>query len=108
MTRSSLCKMGIAIGLGNYLLYAVTTILSGGDALHGYIAQSHYYVAASGAFIEVSQTMFLVCKWQAYSLLLTFPLGLLGACFLTPPDHDQSDTELAGGNGNAGLSPHAP
>ncbi len=108
MKRSSLCKIGIAVGLGNYLLYAVTALLGGGDALHGHIASNHYFVAVGGAFVEVGQTMFLVCKWQAYSLLLTFPLGLLGACFLTPPDHQEDDTELSGGNGNAGLSPHAP
>lgn len=106
MKTSSLCKAAIAVGLGNYLLYALTSYLIGGDALHGHVTDNHTYVAANGGFIEAGHAMFLFCKWQAYSLLLTFPLGLLGACLLTPGTREEDDTELTGGNANARLSPH--
>lgn len=107
MNTNPLCKAAIAIGLGNYLLYALTSYLMGGDALHGHIAQNHTDIAANGGFIEVGHAVFMFCKWQAYSLLLTFPLGLLGACMLTPSAHEGDDPEPTGGNENARLSPHA-
>jgi hypothetical protein len=107
MKTNGLCKAAIAIGLGNYALYALTSYLIGGDALQGHVAQNHTYVAANGGFIEVGHAMFVFCKWQAYSLLLTFPLGLLGASFLTPKARSGDDPELTGGDENASLSPHA-
>jgi hypothetical protein len=106
MKTNGLCKAAIAIGLGNYALYALASYLIGGDALHGHVVQNHTYIVTNGGFIEVGQAMFIFCKWQAYSLLLTFPLGLLGACFLTPAVHDADDAELTGGEENARLSPH--
>lgn len=108
MKNAYLCKLGIAAGLGNYLLYALTAFVWGGDALHGHVAQGHYFMAAGGAYVEVSQTLFQFCKWQAYSLLLTFPLGLLSACLLTQTRRGAEDSEFTGGNGNARLSAHAP
>jgi hypothetical protein len=106
MKANDLCRAAIAIGLGNYVLYALTSYLIGGDALHGHITRGHTYVDASGGFIEVGHALFAFCKWQAYSLLLTFPLGLLGACFLTPAHRDADEPELMGGDENARLSPH--
>lgn len=106
MKRHTLYRTAIVIGLGNYLLYALTALAWGGDALHGQIARGHYFVAEGDAYIEVSRALFLFCKWQAYSLLLTFPLGLLGAALLTPMRRDAD--EFTGGTANARLSPHAP
>jgi hypothetical protein len=106
MRTRILCKLGIAVGIGNYLLYAAMALAWGGDALHGHVAHGHYYLATNGAFVEASQSLFLFCKWLAYSLLLTFPLGLLGACFLTPSRREADEAEFTGGHGNARLSPH--
>jgi hypothetical protein len=106
MKTNGLCKAAIAIGLSNYALCVLTFYLMGGDALHGHVAQNHAYVVVNGGFIEVSHAMFMFCKWQAYSLVLTFPLGLLGACFLTPAACDANELEFTGGDENASLSPH--
>ena len=91
MTSRSLCKFGIALGLCNYLLYALVSYLAGGDALHGQIVDGHYFIAAGGRLVEVSRALFQFSRWEAFSLIATFPLGLLCACFLSPAQsmHDE-------------------
>jgi len=84
MSVRTFCKLGIAIGLCSYLLYALVSLLAGGDALHGYKMSGHYFLYASGMFVEVSRALFMFARWGAYCQLLTFPLGLLCACLLTP------------------------
>jgi hypothetical protein len=84
MNAQTTCKIGIAIGLCNYVLYALMSYLVGGDTLHGRILDGHYFIAAGGGLIEVSRALFLFSRWEAYSLIATFPLGLLCACFLSP------------------------
>ncbi len=84
MSANTICKFGIALGLGNYALYALTGWLIGGDALHGYVVDGHYMAQAARGFVEVSRLAFLVSRWEAYGLLATFPLGLLAACLLSP------------------------
>jgi hypothetical protein len=82
-------KIGIGLGLGNYALYALATYLVGGDALHGHVVDGHYMVQAATRFVEVSRAAYLFGRFEAYSLLATFPLGLLSAVFLssaTQPD----------------------
>ncbi len=108
MKTRTIYKLGIVIGLGNYLLYAFTVLVWAGDALLGHTAQGHYYLATNGTFVEVSYALFLFCKWQAYTLLLTFPLGLLGACLLTAPRSEANESEYTGGLENARLPAHAP
>ena len=92
MNAQTTCKIGIAIGLGNYVLYALMSYLAGGDALHGRILDGHYFIAAGGGLVQVSRLLFLFSRWEAYSLIATFPLGLLCACFLSPAQSMQ-DTE---------------
>jgi hypothetical protein len=84
MRVRTFCKLGIAIGLSNYVLYAVISLMAGGDALHGQVAGGHYFLDVGGSFVEVSRALFLSSRWGAYSLLLTFPFGLLCACLLSP------------------------
>jgi len=83
MSVRTLCKLGIAVGLANYVLYAAASFLAGGDALHGQIVSGHYLIQAGRGFVEVSRTLFLFSRWEAYGLLTTFPLGLLCASLLS-------------------------
>lgn len=100
MASRALCKLGIVVGLANYLACAITAALISGDTLHGHVAHHHFFLAANGTWIEVSRALFLFCKWQAYSLLITFPLGLMGAWFLKPG----GNTVFIGGHRDAHLS----
>ncbi len=88
----------IGVGVANYLAYVALTLLVGGDALHGHIAQGHYFAAADGGFVEVGRVWFEVCRWHAYSLLVTFPLLLWGGFHLTPTPHDPDELVLSRGD----------
>jgi hypothetical protein len=119
MSARICCKIGIAVGLCNYVLYALVSYLIGGDALHGRVLDGHYFVAAGAGLVEVSRALFLFSRWDAYGLIATFPLGLLCACFFTSAQSMQDaeqglDLSFAtvvrrqrratGGNGHAGVS----
>jgi hypothetical protein len=80
-----ICKIAIAAGLLNYLAVVITSVIIGSDALHGAAIAGRYFLNATLVPVEVSHPLFLFCKWQAYSLLVTFPLGLLGAFTLRRP-----------------------
>jgi len=86
MSVRTFCKFGIAVGLANYGLYALLSYLAGGDALHGHVIAGHYLIQTAGGLVEVSRTLFLFSRWEAYSLLATFPLGLACACVLSPAE----------------------
>jgi hypothetical protein len=100
-----LCKIAIVVGLGNYFFYAAAAALWG-DALHGHLTQGHYILGAGNNAVEIGRTLFYICKLQAYSLLVTFPLLLLGASFLSPPSRE-TEEEFTGGSSHARLSPHS-
>jgi hypothetical protein len=75
----ALLKLGIAMGLINYLTFLALAVVLGGNALHGYAASGHYYLLHAGHVARVSRIAFLASKWQSYALLMTFPTGLLCA-----------------------------
>lgn len=62
----------------------------GGEAFHGKVVDGHYYLAtgyltqgfgpdAPHRYIEVSPDIFRYSQVHSYSVLVTFPLGLIGA-----------------------------
>lgn len=97
MNKRTLLKLAIAVGLGNYLVYAIAAGWAGGDVLHGHIAGGRYFAATDGGFVEVGPVLFQFCRWQAYSLLLTFPLGLWSGFKLALALHDPNETVLSEG-----------
>ena len=84
MSARILFKVGIGLGLCNYALYALVSILAGGDVFQGHVVAGHYLILAGGGFVEISRMLFLFVHWAAYGLIATFPLGLLCACSLSP------------------------
>jgi hypothetical protein len=70
----------LAIGLANFLSFAVTMSIIGGNAVQGKIADGRYYVGGrhDGRYIEVSQavyefSLFHTCFW------FSWPAFILGA-----------------------------
>lgn len=90
-----LCQFGAALGLANYILFAVGTNLLG-DAINGHTSGLRYFVQAGGGFIEVSRFAFRFTEFQSYSLLVTFPVALLCAYLLSPsaPTDDPLDADM--------------
>jgi hypothetical protein len=98
MNRQTLCRIAIGLGVTNYLVYAASTVIAGGDVLHGHVAQGHFFAASGNGFVEVSRTMFEFCRWHAYSLLVTFPLVLWGGFHLSPEPHEPDAFALSQGD----------
>ena len=106
MSARTFCKIGVAIGLANYAMYALASFLAGGDGFHGQIVNGHYFIAAGSGFVEVSRALFQFSRWEALALLGTFPLGLLCARLLSAAQRqDQGTLEL---ESNAGWPAAAP
>ena len=79
MIYKRLLQLGIALGLIDYLAFAVWTLMIGGNGLHVYAAHGDYLLGNSGHTAVVSKAMFLYSKWQGYGLITIFPIGLLCA-----------------------------
>ena len=108
MLRQTLCKVAIGIGVSNYALYVLASVAAGGDALQGHIAQGHYFAAAGSGFVEVGRLLFQFCRWQAYSLLVTFPLLLWGGFCLTPVSQVRMSIFIHEDPDDACIPSHAP
>ena len=88
-----ICAIMFLLGWLNFMLFCCIGQHIGGEALHGKIEDGHYYLAtgyisrgiqspdAPHHYIEVSSDTFHYSEVHAYSVLVTFPLGLL-ACAL--------------------------
>lgn len=98
MSERTLCKLAIGLGVTNYLTYAIASLVAGGDVLHGQIVNGHCFAATGGGFTEVWPLLFQFCRYQAYSLLVTIPLLLLGAFRLTPVPHESDEFVLSRGD----------
>lgn len=97
MSERTFCKLAIGVGVGNYLGFALASLLAGGDVLNGHVLNGHYFVAAAGSFLEVGPALFEFCRIQAYGLVVTIPLLLIGAYRLTPTRRDADDLALSRG-----------
>ena len=77
---SKLAKLGRLLSLLstlNFIAFFIGALLMGGDALSGYAAAGHYFVANHGQLTEVSHALFVYSKLHAYSVILSLPIVLL-------------------------------
>lgn len=70
------------IALINFAVFAAGISYFGGDALSGYQASGHYYLAYRDRLTEVSQAVFEYSRWQALSVFVTHPLGMAVGWYL--------------------------
>src|SRR5688572_7500976 len=70
------------IAVINFAVFAAGISYFGGDALSGYQAAGHYYLAYRDRLTEVSQTVFEYSRWQALSLFVTHPLAMAVGWYL--------------------------
>ncbi|MGA7711372.1 MAG: hypothetical protein WCA81_05685 [Rhizomicrobium sp.] len=83
MNNRTALKLGLTLGLANYLIYIATSGLIGGDVLHAQPSGGMYLLQSSGHVIAVGQTAYIFALAQLYGLVATFPLGLWCACRLS-------------------------
>jgi len=76
-----LAKIGswmLAVAILNFVGFFLISLLLGGDAVNGKIEAGRYYLSSRGAFIEVSQTVWIYSYVHVISVWISHPLGALG------------------------------
>jgi hypothetical protein len=76
-TKKRLCTILVILGVVNFLAFVVISNVHGGLSLHGKMENGIYYVGNHGTFTEVSKSFYWASLYQAYSNLVTFPLGMI-------------------------------
>src|SRR6266496_1415980 len=85
-----ICSIMFIFGWLNFMAFCCIGLSIGGEALHGKVEDGHYYLAtgfikrgthptldAPHNYVEVSSWVFHYSQIHGYSVLVTFPLGLL-------------------------------
>jgi hypothetical protein len=92
------CEIAIFIGVVNFLLFILISVLIGGDAVNGKVANGHYYLASHGKLTEVSAFVFGYSQLHIASLFVTFPLVAIAsvAYRLTGGERTLSTVEISG------------
>ena len=72
------------VGLLNFILFLAGTFYLGGDAVNGKAEHGKFYVWGYGirergakGYREVSKTAFDYSRWNAYSVMVTWPVMIL-------------------------------
>src|SRR5579863_9832908 len=72
----------------NFASFLAGTFYLGGSAVKGKIEAGRYYVwgdhRGAKGYDEVSRTAFNYSKWQAYSVIITWPFMILAAFMFEP------------------------
>ena len=71
-----------ALGVINFIAFAVLSLAWGGDALNGKAENGRFYLCNKGHLVEVSETRWRVNRAHAISVLVTHPLAVLGGGLL--------------------------
>ena len=78
----TLCNVIFVVGLLNFILFLAGTLYLGGDAWNGKVEGQKYYVwgyhHGQKGYTEVSPTAFDYSRWHVYSVMVTWPLVILG------------------------------
>jgi len=72
----------MAIGVLNFLSFAIISTYLGGDAQHGKIEDGKYYVGGHGHYSEVSHATFEYSTIHAEWFVVTLPLVFAGGMIL--------------------------
>ncbi len=70
-------RLGIAIGILNFVAFYLGTLALGGDALNGKIVDGHYFVSDHGHLTEVSAQAFEYSMWHFKSIFVTHVMGAI-------------------------------
>src|SRR5689334_6962887 len=81
--QKALCGFVIAIGILNFLAFAITAVRLGGDAINGRSENGHYYFSSHGKTTEVSEAVYNYSRIHVYSVWITHPLAMFAGLILS-------------------------
>jgi len=77
--RIYLLAILVSVTFINFLIFGILTVKLGGDALNGFTKGGKYFVASHGNIKEVSKTMWIISRYQAYSIFITVFSTIIGS-----------------------------
>jgi hypothetical protein len=83
--RKVLAVIAVLVAVGgmvNFVTFFASSMQLGGDAQNGYEAGGHFYVSSHGHTTEVSEAEWRWSLFQAQSVCITHPLGMLAMAYL--------------------------
>lgn len=89
-TKKTLCGFVIALGILNFLTFAIIATRLGGDAVNGRIENGHYFLLSHGKKIEVSENVFNYSLIHTFSVWITHPLAIVAGFILSSLDRQNS------------------
>ena len=88
------------LALADFVIFYIVTLLVGGDGFSGTEQAGHYLVSNHGRLTEVSRFVWTFTRLQAISLLVLWPLALLGMVVdslrATDPSAEEADRSILG------------
>ena len=82
-TKKTLCGWMIAIGMLNFLAFAIIATCLGGDAINGRSENGHYFFSSHGKETEVSEAVYSYSRIHTYSVWITHPLAIASGWILS-------------------------
>ena len=83
------CGIIGAIGVLNFLAFAIIATCLGGDALNGKAVDGRYFLSNHGKSTEVSEAVFTYSRIHASSIMVTHPLAILCGFIMSSMDREQ-------------------
>ena len=60
----------------NFVIFWISALYLGGDALSGKAVEGHYFLGERGHLTEVSRAVFRYSQWHVRSVFVTFPIAV--------------------------------
>jgi hypothetical protein len=79
----------VYLGMLNFLLFFLSILLLGGNALNGKVEAGHYFLGDHGYYGEVIYPVYLLNHLWSILTVVTWPLVLLAAAFAWGVDHNR-------------------
>lgn len=74
---SLIINIVIVIGILDFILLFLSSIIIGGDAVNGYIQDNTFYVGSHGEYTKVSKLIWYISYYHVISVFITFPFMMV-------------------------------
>lgn len=89
----TLCVLAIALGVLNFMAFAIIALCLGGDAVNGRSENGRYFLSSHGKNTEVSEAVFNYSRMHVYSVFITHPLAIVSGIILGSMEQENRDAK---------------
>ncbi len=80
----------VILGVLNFMAFLAFSLSIGGSAAAGKVLAGHYFVGEHGKLVEVGEWTFTISKILGTSLMVTWPMVIVGAVIIKSPSNPAS------------------